>query len=1026
VIKHDSEIKSAAMAPQASMQTISAIVEAISEALEVVQELGHRELNEIIADIAVHGDLEELRVLAATGNEQISAIQAIFNRIVEQGNAEYVYFRESRRFRPEVVEQRLAEFREQHSAEAAVAWAAEVVEALVRHELKAARQLVEGYSDVDAISASAHREIARGIRRWMDGDTLAAADIANRLWETIGEEEWLPAETKIGLVVLGATAEHQAGRIYEAATRLDAALQKLPTSATLAAERAGLSLMLGDFDDSSEHARRAVELAPGNPEGYFHLGACSEQAGDTAEALELYKEGCALSSILTLNRLGTGATFLRVTGLLHFARARRLDEISHVHESLRAIDDALAKGLNSADRCPDAPAHEFRAKLLSGIGRSHDATEAALKAGQEYLLNGAVQRALPLLERAWDAVPPIKDAGWHLAHALCVASWPSGISAPDQECVKRAGRVWEEQVERCGFPTADQAWAYRVRASISELLGHAQDTDYMAACWEALVYIEKALVLDSSDAGNWGSCSRLLRRLAMENAALECADRGFELDPDNHEVLKERLALLLDSGQYADADEMRSRITGSDSDPWLLGAHAWLLYHQNRYEEAIRALDRSLPEEYDPGWSLELRASCLVRVGRLSEARADLERLLDRDFNMGSQSTLRRAIAHAALGNPLAARQELDSIKSGDPISLTELAKANVAVYLASHNLASASSLAERCLDNAANLREAEDALSVWRYCLALLADRGSDFADEVRMVEELASRYRSRQQPPLGQDVATEITRAKEQHAAEPPESPPRIALSAMTARRMLAGSGDSAQAEIILRELEGTWFAPEAGIAVAGVLRRRLANAVSAGDQRQARYLYKALVDRGVDLPSPVEMVIAEALAAKKRYREAIGILDSARARMLTEGGVVAPVDKRIGQYALRDGDTGASLAAFSRALDAARAEEDWLSKAQVNVWMAIAFAIRGELGPTTDHLADALRDLQHVGAAAPSLVVAHELAIATETAAAPSALGSLSESLSQAIERVDPLDKIGYEWLDAVGTRPRTPQW
>jgi tetratricopeptide (TPR) repeat protein len=1006
-------------------QRISALTKETSEALDVVLELEGMGVGDIVADFAERGDLEGLQRSALTAYNQVTAMQEGLRHLVERAKEEYESWRENRRFRPEVVEPRLAKLHDgakQDSAAAATTWAADVVEALARHEYPAAMELVEGYPDANAKLASALKGIANDVPLWAEGDAEAAVRVSSRLSEVLIERTSLPVETRAQLALLAATANQQAGRGDVAVQTMDAALQSLLLPAVLEAERAGLSLALGQLDDAAQRARHVVELAPGSPEGYFHLGACSEQGGDLTEASELYEEGCARSTLFMLYRLGRGATFLRATGLLHLQRARRLAELGHAQEALHAADDALSEGVAGEVLYPDAPAHELRAGLLAGIGRAEDAAEAAFRAGQQHLRNSDAERAIPLLEQAWSAVPPIPDAGWYYANALRATSWPNGAPLPDINRVVYAKQVWDDRVTRFGLPTVDDAWAYGTRALLSELLAYGADGDHVAAAWEALVYIEKALVLNKTDARMWALCARFLRTHAMDSAALESADHGFTLDPDDRLVLERRLALVANAGRYADAEQTLNRIPGRDTNPYLAGVHAWLLYHRGQYVEAVKVLDLPLAVGNDLGWCLELRASCFVQLGEAAAARSDLEHLLEVEVYNGPISTLRRAMALAELGRLDEATVELAQIKVDDRVTTADIEAVWVAVHLARGELNAARSAGERYQRSAMNVREVDDALSNWRECLFLLSEQGADVDAATQVVDQLAGRREMQRQPTQRRDADSEIEHASEQHAADPPGSHPRIALAAMTARRMLSSDGDLERAEAILRQLAGTLFEPEASIAVTAVLQQRLTLAVSDGNEFQAQQVYEELADRGGAPHSPLEMVIAEALAATGRYDKALNALIAVRARLLGEGWEVLPVDQRIGEYAMRVGDTETSLSAFGRALDVARTAADWASEAQVRARMATALAFRGDRDSVVEHLTRALQALHQAGAVAPSSTLGHELAAVAETTGAESAIGLLAESLGRAAERVDPTDQAGHELLDMVlTTRP-----
>lgn len=1003
-------------------EVISALTKETSEALDAVQKLERLGMGDVVGDFAERGDLERLQGLARTVNDQVATMQRSLRQLLERAKEEYEHWNENRRFRPEVVERTLAKLHDHakhDSAAAATVWTAEVVEALARHEYHAAVQLIEGFADADTALTSAIKGIVGDVRLWAEGDADAAMRVSRELTEALTEWTWLPVETQTQLVLLAATADQEAGRGDDAVLTMDVGIEALSLSMALEAERAGLRLVLGQLDDAIMHARHAVELSPRKPEGYFHLGACSEQDGDFAEASELYEEGCARSTLLTLHRVGTGATFLRVTGLLHLQRARQLAELGHLREALQAVDDALREGLAGDLPYPDAPAHELRAALLADLGVAQDAAAAALRAGQQHLWNSDADRALPLLEQAWSIEPPLPEAGWYYADALRATSWPDGAPLPDIDCVAHARQVWDERLARFGPPTAEDAWAYGTRAVVSERLAYGANGDHGAAAWEAMVYVEKALVLDNTDARTWGLSARFLRALSMASAALESADRGFALNPDNDLVLTQRLALQANAGQYIEAEQTLNRIPGRDADPWLAGVQAWLLFHRGWYAEAAKTLDVPLAAGSNPGWYLELRAGCLLRMGEVAAARRDLERLLEVEVHLGPSSGLRRAIALVELGRLDEATVELENLKVDDRLTPFDVDAVWVAVYLARGDLTAARSIGERYMRNARNMREVDDALNNWRECLELLARQGVNVDAATQVVDDLTSHREVHQEPTLRHDADADIKRASERHAADSRGSHPRIALAAMTARRMLSSGGDVQGAEVLLRDLADTLFGPEADIAITALLKRRLMRAVAAGDELQAQQLYEELANRGETPSSPVEMVVADALAAAGRHQEAFSALAAARLRLLSEGWAALPVDSRIGEYALRAREIETSLTAFRRALDVALAGSDWVSEAQVRARMATAFALRGDRASATDHLTHALRALDQAGATAPSSTLGHELAAVAEVTYAASAVALLSESLGRAAQQVNLADHAGQELLDTVVT-------
>jgi tetratricopeptide (TPR) repeat protein len=1026
VAEDETDTKSAGAATTSASAAVAQVRSAlnkIAEARDAVQQVESLGVGGIVADFGDRRELEALQRIAAAANDHISAMQESLRHLLGVARDEYALWKEQRRFTPETVQRTLAELGErakEDPGEADAASAAEVVAALSRREFQAASRLLEGWPDGDTRLAPGLGEVAAEVRAWADGDAEAGVRACRRLSDLLSDPNRLPMDAKAQLALLVATAEQEVGRGDDAVRTMDTALGALH-SPVLEAERAGLSLLQGDVDDAARRAHRATELAPDQPDGYFHLGACSEPGGDFAGAGELYEEGCERSTLLMLCYLGTGATFLRPTGLLQLQRARRLANLGHAPEALQAVDDALRVGVTGTARYSNAPAHQLRADLLAALGRPEESAQAALQAGKEFAWDGDTKRALVPLEQAWRAQPPIRDAGWYYADALCAMSWPQTAPAPDAVIVARARQVWDERFNSLGPPTAESAWAYGTRALLAELGAYTGHGDYGASYWEATLFIEKALVLQNDNPRLWGLSARFLRAISLESLALESADRGFTLGPDDAEVLSQRLALLSNAGRYAEAEETLNRIPGRDADPWVMGVYAWLLNHRGRYAEAVQALELPLSGGYDPGWYLELRADCLAHLGEFPAAAKDLERLLEVDVNMGSDSTLRRALALANLGRADEAFAEAEQIEVGDQLTAAEVESVRTVLNLGRGNLAEARSAGMRALQSARNVREIDDALNSWRTCLDMLTHRGVDVQAGCRVVDELRAWSQSPDEPTLFPDAEAEMQTATDQHAHDAPGSQPSIALSAITARRLLASGSDVQRAEAILRGLAGTVFEPEASAAITMVLQQRLEGAVSAGHELLARQLYEELVSRGKAPAFPLEVVVAEALAATRRYGQALDVLTAARIRDSADAASARLVDERIGEYAMLGGDIEKSLATFGRLSQAARADGDSLAEAQADARMAVALAVRGDRDRATEHLVHALTALRQAGSVAPSLTLGHELAAVAKAMDAQSAIGSLSECLRRAAERVDPADQGGTQLLDALTPMP-----
>jgi tetratricopeptide (TPR) repeat protein len=77
-------------------------------------------------------------------------------------------------------------------------------------------------------------------------------------------------------------------------------------------ERGMFYLMVDDTDSAAQDAQRAIDIAPGQPEGYFLLGSVAEQVGDLQLARDSFEQASQLAE-------ETGQVTLQVTARVRLA-----------------------------------------------------------------------------------------------------------------------------------------------------------------------------------------------------------------------------------------------------------------------------------------------------------------------------------------------------------------------------------------------------------------------------------------------------------------------------------------------------------------------------------------------------------------------------------------------------------------------------------------------------------------------------------------------------------------------------------
>jgi tetratricopeptide (TPR) repeat protein len=88
----------------------------------------------------------------------------------------------------------------------------------------------------------------------------------------------------------------RAGRLDEAVRALQQALDLSPTSVVILRDLAIVERERGDLDGALAHARRAVELEPGDAESHAAVGAVLEARGEWAGASEAFGQAAAIES----------------------------------------------------------------------------------------------------------------------------------------------------------------------------------------------------------------------------------------------------------------------------------------------------------------------------------------------------------------------------------------------------------------------------------------------------------------------------------------------------------------------------------------------------------------------------------------------------------------------------------------------------------------------------------------------------------------------------------------------------------
>ncbi len=446
------------------------------------------------------------------------------------------------------------------------------------------------------------------------------------------------------------------GQASVARRHMDEAVEASRNVGRMYAERANLSLFVGDFEQAATDAQRAIEVSPREAFGYLALGMWAELGGDFSGADDLYRRGFGVLTPAAIARFPLRSALIDPTGRVLGVAASVLLERGHPQEALGLADQALQSGVRGIEAHPEARVHLVRHHALELLGDPSMAASAALAAGRLCVMNGDIDCAIEELEYA-DKLDPNDEAGWLLADAFLTKSFPLGARLPDPAFVERSRQTWESTEERSGWPRPPYSWAYLTRAILSDLESQRPEADRRAGLCEALMYVEKALVHGQTDAQRWGYAAQFLRYLGLDELAHEAADAGFGLAPADRQVLAERLVSLAQRGDFTEAEAVaETMIAMYGEDPLVTAVRASLALYSRHYETTLDLLHLPLEQGNDQAWYREMQALAYLGLGRIEEAHESYRAILGAPPIDGN-TKCRLARASVALARRSAARR---------------------------------------------------------------------------------------------------------------------------------------------------------------------------------------------------------------------------------------------------------------------------------------------------------------------------------------------------------------------------------
>ena len=356
--------------------------------------------------------------------------------------------------------------------------------------------------------------------------------------------------------------------------------------------------------------RRGLELDPTDSVLLRHYAELLHSEGRTAEASR------AWAAVIE---------HAPADGYNHLRRAQALQTLGVLEEALAEVETAVALGVGEER----AVTYELQARLLEALKRPARAIAVAyLEAGKQYYRGGAWDNSVRFFQLASQADSDYAPPYWYWADTLRVQSYTSEPPYVDEKPIRQSRIRWW-----CGMrkqlPDESSAWVYVAGARICEQEAQLPKADEWGKGWQAVAYIELAILLGDDSATRWTLLASLHRSLDNWANALHAASKALDLDADDLDALDEKVAVLIDTGDYTVAEEVLNRRREIRRDAWTDYLLAFILFRTRRFEEAIVLFDDLIDAEPANLNHRDLRSACYWNLDQVSKAREDRQWMWD-------------------------------------------------------------------------------------------------------------------------------------------------------------------------------------------------------------------------------------------------------------------------------------------------------------------------------------------------------------------------------------------------------------
>ncbi|MBX3238314.1 MAG: FHIPEP family type III secretion protein [Chitinophagaceae bacterium] len=332
------------------------------------------------------------------------------------------------------------------------------------------------------------------------------------------------------------------------------------------------------------------------------------------------------------------------------------------------LEKAETLGLKNNKTYPLTALYMLWAEIAEKKGEQQLAGKNYFKVARNYYDLANYDKALIFFNKSIECAHALTHANFYAADILFLKSYMPLPPYIDEKLLDQAYEMWNKWGDT--LPRVrDEAWHYIVIARIYEAWYKLRSLQAHYAYWEALLYAERAAAHTQADYSVLTYLGRFYRNLDLEANSLAAFEAASKLNSTFDFLVEEKAILYLNTGKFRDA-ETCLKYMEERSLPYPETWKAFILYHENNYEEAIGLLEKYVEGDQTDIFAYDLLMHICWRAKKMGEAKKFAEDaiVLGSKFNYLKED-LTFSWAYFVSGNARKAISILEDARSAGAVS---------------------------------------------------------------------------------------------------------------------------------------------------------------------------------------------------------------------------------------------------------------------------------------------------------------------------------------------------------------------